>query len=151
MTHISHLLAHLINTDTSSQTFDMADSLESTLNDLGAALPEVTNQGLRGPPRDEAKAKLALEKGWVPQVQYNYEATIAPLTQREPRANDNTNPDATSAVNLPDGEELPGWMHRAKKYEWKDDYGDLAPEIPELEKELFGSELRMRKGHRFDV
>ena len=33
-----------------------------------------------------------------------------------------------------------------QKYEWKDEYGDVGPEIPELEQILFGGEFQMRKG-----
>lgn len=41
------------------------------------------------------------------------------------------------------------WYGTAEKYEWKDDYGDVGPEIPELEKILFGNEFITREGaHR---
>lgn len=38
------------------------------------------------------------------------------------------------------------WHGAAKVYEWKDEFGDVGPEVPELEKILFGGEFQMRKG-----
>ena len=34
----------------------------------------------------------------------------------------------------------------SKVYEWKDEFGDVGPEVPELERILFGGEFQMRKG-----
>jgi len=42
------------------------------------------------------------------------------------------------------------WAGSAKKYEWKDEYGDVGPEVPELEQLLFGGEFQMRKGAHFE-
>lgn len=39
----------------------------------------------------------------------------------------------------------------AKVYEWKGEYGDVAPEVPELEKMLFGGEFQVRRGQHFDA
>lgn len=39
------------------------------------------------------------------------------------------------------------WHGLARVYEWKDEYGDVAPRVPELEKELFGGEFQMRTGN----
>lgn len=41
------------------------------------------------------------------------------------------------------------WHGAAKSYEWKDEYGDVGPEVPELEKILFGGEFQMRKGEHY--
>lgn len=38
------------------------------------------------------------------------------------------------------------WRGAAKKYEWNDEYGDVGPEIKELEDILFGGEFQVRKG-----
>jgi ATP-dependent RNA helicase DDX3X len=38
------------------------------------------------------------------------------------------------------------WHGTATKYEWKDEYGEVGPRIPELEKQLFGGEFQMRRG-----
>ena len=116
----------------------MGDSWETTPTDLGTALKETTIDGApTGPPRDEAKAQLAREKGWVEQQPFNYDATIPPQ-------------DAPSDMNLPGGVEMPGWMHRASKYEWSDEYGDVGPEVPQLEKQLFGNEMKVKKGQNFE-
>ncbi|KAK3071842.1 hypothetical protein LTR53_007904 [Teratosphaeriaceae sp. CCFEE 6253] len=42
------------------------------------------------------------------------------------------------------------WGGQAAVYEWKDEYGDVGPEILELERELFGSEFKMKKGEHYD-
>lgn len=106
-----------------------------------AALRETTNemQALStGPPRDEAKIKLAREKGWVQPTAYDYNAQVPPV--------DTESANTATATNS----EMSGWMARAAKYEWKEEYGDIAPHIPELEAELFGSEYRTKKGIKFD-
>lgn len=41
------------------------------------------------------------------------------------------------------------WHGASRKYEWKDEYGEVGPEVPELEKILFGGEFQMRKGEHF--
>lgn len=102
-----------------------------------APLTESPNGALAGPPRDSAKAQLARDKGWVEQQNFNYEATVPPQEE-------------AADMNLPTGSELQGWMSRARKYEWKEEYGNVGPEDPDLEKELFGSELRLKKGVEFD-
>lgn len=38
------------------------------------------------------------------------------------------------------------WSGAARVYEWKDEYGDVGPAIPELEIALFGGEFQMRRG-----
>lgn len=42
-----------------------------------------------------------------------------------------------------------GWASNAAIYEWNDEYGDIGPEFPELEKELFGSEHHVSYGIDF--
>lgn len=118
----------------------MGDSWETTPANMATrepALTEASNGTHAGPPRDEAKAQLAREKGWVEQQNFDYSATIPPQEQ----VTDNP---------LSTGTEVQGWMSRARKYEWQEEYGDLGPEIPELEAELFGSELRLKKGVDFN-
>lgn len=111
-----------------------------------AALPEsmyaVETNGYdtSAPPvhqRDEAKVQAAREAGWV-------EAEDPDVA-----AGTSTNP--SNALWLGDNDDTaPAWMHKAAKYEWKEEYGDVGPEVPELEKLLYGSQLRVRKGGRFD-
>ena len=42
------------------------------------------------------------------------------------------------------------WASSAQRYEWQDEYGVVAPPMPELEKQLFDHELIMRAGANFD-
>lgn len=71
------------------------------------------------------------ELGWVEPQAYDYEAATA-------RGYTNTG-DVEGQT----------WAHNFKRYEWKDEYGDVGPEIPELEKELFQNETISRRGNRF--
>lgn len=41
------------------------------------------------------------------------------------------------------------WHGSARVYEWKEEYGDVAPAHPELEKILFGGEHVIRKGNHY--
>ncbi|TKA52778.1 hypothetical protein B0A55_12521, partial [Friedmanniomyces simplex] len=49
-----------------------------------------------------------------------------------------------------EGGDSHNWAGAAKKYEWKEEYGDVGPEIEELEKMLYGGEFQMHKGDRYD-
>lgn len=80
-----------------------------------------------GPPKDEAMVKAARDAGWTEPTAYNY--------------NDGEN-------NVHTDEPL--WAHKKGRYEWKEEYGNVGPEVPELEKELFHDELINRQGLKFD-
>jgi ATP-dependent RNA helicase DDX3X len=45
--------------------------------------------------------------------------------------------------------EAPTWAANAQKYEWMDEYGDIGPPIPELERQLFGADILVRSGNEF--
>ncbi|KAI7282570.1 DEAD/DEAH box RNA helicase [Hortaea werneckii] len=66
--------------------------------------------------------KKALDGGWAETTAYNYVEF-----QRTGGSSDD-------------------WFGAAAVYEWKDEYGDVAPAIPELEVMLFGGEFQMRRG-----
>jgi ATP-dependent RNA helicase DDX3X len=52
----------------------------------------------------------------------------------------------TGAVGgLQDGD----WLSNAAVYEWNEDYGEVGPAFPELEKQLFGSDLHVNAGINF--
>lgn len=38
----------------------------------------------------------------------------------------------------------------SQKYEWNDEYGDVAPKIPDLERILFGGEFQVSKGKHME-
>jgi ATP-dependent RNA helicase DDX3X len=42
------------------------------------------------------------------------------------------------------------WASNSARYEWNDEYGDVGPAVPELERQLFGSEEHVRTGIQFD-
>ena len=43
------------------------------------------------------------------------------------------------------------WHATAGVYEWNDEYGDVGPEVPELERVLFGGEFQMTKGNHMEA
>lgn len=60
--------------------------------------------------------------------------------------NERTNLDYDKLQQIGDSNE---WLGAAQVYEWKDEYGDVAPEVPELEALLYGTEQRVTEGgHR---
>ena len=76
----------------------------------------------------------AAEKGWVNPSPYNY-------TQYNKTGQEAAEALASTGVD---------WASNAARYEWKDEYGEVGPEIPELEEQLFRSEFLNRKGIKFD-
>ena len=60
------------------------------------------------------------------------------------------NPELAVAMgDGPLGVESGAWASNSAIYEWNDDFGDVGPEYPDLEKQLFGGEFRMRTGIEF--
>ena len=82
---------------------------------------------------DPEAAARARDHGWIEQNAYDYKRYNATVKD----------PDTPA--------EGPIWAVNAKKYEWKDEYGDVGPEDPVLEIDLFGSEHTMRKGEDFET
>lgn len=60
---------------------------------------------------------------WIPRLAYNYETYTA---TRDPE--------------LPRGEAFGQWAASGARYEWKEEYGDVAPRDERLEKMLFGDD-----------
>ena len=105
--------------------------------EMASALPDVTNGAVAngtGPVKNVEAAKEARDKGWVEPQEYDYSAAAAP-------------PAGVAQIG---DQGAPSWAHNAVKYEWKEDYGDVGPKIPELEEQLFRSEFLNRKGLKFD-
>lgn len=113
--------------------------------DMGDALQDITNgvngnsDAPTGPPRNEEAAKLARERGWVEPENYDYTAAAAPTTTAVAVEGD-------GLVTVADGT----WAHSAAKYEWQESFGDIGPENPALEEQLFRSETITRQGVKFD-
>ena len=72
---------------------------------------------------------------WVERTGFNYD--IYNAKSREERE------DAEKQLYTND---VPIWAASAKKYEWKDEFGDVAPPVPELELQLFRHEFINRQG-----
>ncbi|RAL12182.1 DEAD/DEAH box helicase [Aspergillus homomorphus CBS 101889] len=104
---------------------------ELDMSPLGTALDDVTNNQDN---KETNASKIARAKGWVEPESFDYELY-------------NT---SSQALQQPAGEghdsQLPEWAANAAKYEWKDEYGDVGPEIPELEEQLFRNEYINRAG-----
>lgn len=112
---------------------ELSDALNDATNGSGAG--EAT-----GPVRDEEKYKQAREAGWVAPQAYNYDAAMAKHGDAAP----------PSSIEQVDIEDMPDWMHKAVKYEWKEEYGDVGPEVPGLEAQLFRGDARTRTGQFLD-
>lgn len=96
---------------------------------MAQALTDVTNQPVTAEPIEQVQTSHGLS--WVKPQPYNYESATA-----------------QGASGTADGE--PTWAHKFARYEWKDEYGDVGPEIPELEQELFHNEYTSRRGIKFE-
>ncbi len=77
------------------------------------------------------------EAGWVPKQAYDYE--IYNKSSKE----------LFDEGLAPGGLGADDWASNATKYEWDEEYGDVGPAFPELERQLFGSEFHMRTGIEF--
>ena len=80
-------------------------------------------------------AARAREQGWAEPEKYNYTAYNA--SSREER-------EAVEAEH-----DLSDWASNAAKYEWSDEYGDVGPPHPELERLLFHEGSGTRSGVMF--
>lgn len=74
----------------------------------------------------ETMIKRAREQGWTETTAFDYEAFT-----RQGGANAD-------------------WYAAAGVYEWQDEYGEVGPEVPDLERLLFGRELRQDEGRYRD-
>lgn len=120
------------------------------------AMGEVTDAMASANLLDLEAAQRARDAGWVERETYNYAAYNA-----APNAGSNAAPSAGFNVaanpgSRDDGEateqtkDIPSWASNAMKYEWSDEYGDVGPAHPELERQLFKNELLNRTGLKFN-
>lgn len=105
---------------------------------------------------DQQAAQRARDAGWVERETYDYATYNA-----APNAGANAAPNAASSTAADHGtgdggddakeqtKDVPSWASNAMKYEWSDEYGDVGPPHPELEKQLFKNELLNRTGLKF--
>lgn len=82
----------------------------------------------------EQAYNAARAKGWVQPHATDAEAVVSA---------EGTGADAAETIE-------PVWAHTAEKYEWKEEFGEVGPRIPELENQLYRNELIVRKGLKYD-
>jgi len=108
-------------------TTEMANALSDVAaSEVAKPRPE---QNFKGAPEDDKEAEdKALEYKWPKKQVYDYPAYL-------PNKDAPINPDEATT-----------WASSAAKYEWNDEYGDVAPRVPELEAMLFNLEFLHREG-----
>ena len=101
---------------------------------------------------DLEAAQRARDAGWVERETYNYAAYNA-----APNAAPNVASSSTLNTGGAEGgaateqtQNVPSWASNAARYEWSDEYGDVGPPHPDLEKLLFKNELLNRTGLKFN-
>lgn len=99
----------------------------------------ITNGVAKVNVKDESDVQRVRDAGWVEPLKYDYDTYNAGPTTKEER-------DAAAAEGTQD---LPAWAANAAKYEWSDEYGDVAPAFKILEDELFNNEHINRTGLEF--
>src|SRR5271163_4384012 len=114
------------------------DQMKSALMDVNTTDGATTHVDKEQHLDKEHALALAREKGWVAPQAYDYETYNAPMGSSAAMA---------AATEAGQG---PLWGHNAVKYEWREEYGEVGPAIPELEDQLFRSEFLVRKGLKFD-
>lgn len=92
---------------------------------MDTALQDATNTPTQ---IDPEKLAAAHEKGWNKPTAHDYDT-----------------------YNASGNQAGASWGHATARYEWLEEYGEVAPRILELEEQLFHSDLINRKGHKLDV
>ncbi|OBT86812.1 hypothetical protein VE02_03918 [Pseudogymnoascus sp. 03VT05] len=94
-------------------------------------------------PEDPRHSEWIKQSGHATRVAYNYAAYN--MTEAERRAAEGEGPILAPGDVLQDE----GWANNATVYEWCDEYGDVGPAHPVLEKQLFGSDVHVTTGIDF--
>ncbi|KAH6671917.1 P-loop containing nucleoside triphosphate hydrolase protein [Halenospora varia] len=133
---------------------------------VAAALPVTETSGGWGaapaePTAPAAPTKTPQEHGWVQKKGYDYVAfnkTNKEIAdEKEAHAVAKGEEGAVTAPDAPATEDqgavggiaIGEWAGNAAVYEWKEEFGDVGPEFPQLEKQLFGSEFHVKAGINF--
>lgn len=112
-----------------ADNMDMAAMRAATLE--AAANPST-------PLNAEESAALVKEKGWAERQAYDYKKFSNDRSTREAEAGD------TAEEAQPVYQD--NWLSSAVRYEWDDEFGEVGPEIPKLEEQLFKDQFRQEKG-----
>lgn len=89
-----------------------------------------------------ATIKDPQQHGWVAKSEYDYSTYM--------KSGKELVAEAAAQEGVEAGVEVGGWASNAAIYEWNEEYGDVGPNHPELEKQLFGSENHVRVGIKFE-
>jgi ATP-dependent RNA helicase DDX3X len=138
------------------ETAPAALSLEDKRHVANSGVPAVESgnvETIKPSGADEYAAK-ARDAGWVKPMSYNYDAYAKGNTYERTKLSRDENVDPNCDVPFRGAggdagftDELTSWGASAAKYEWKDDYGDVGPDVPELRQQLFNSEFTQRPGN----
>lgn len=130
--------------------FDMIDALDKS-NDESQEKPTSATTGSQMisvdqdndsnvPDIEEGRARVR-NSNWPRAVRYDYS-----VYNVKPEDQDGSN-ERLGETPLPEPDDKPDWLHKAAKYEWDDEYGEIGPEVPELEEQLFHNKHIVRRGN----
>lgn len=106
-----------------------------SFSDGDPALADVTNKVNGLVVNEDAKQRVK-EANWAEPQKFDYDTY-------------NANPKDKVPVEAGEDDNVPLWAANASKYEWSDEYGDVAPRDERLERMLFGDEHQVREGDQF--
>lgn len=97
-----------------------------------------------------ADGKTPQEAGWTTKTHHDYELYGKSTKElSEMQAAQHETAASGQILDPVGGLNEGGWASSAAVYVWDDEYGDVGPEFPELEKQLFGGD-HVRSGIAFE-
>jgi ATP-dependent RNA helicase DDX3X len=127
--------------------------------EVAAALPEVA-QPTKAPVEPEQVGETEMEAaaqahGWVTKTSYDYETYNMSSKELQDARKAALAAEAEAGEGQGEdngvmGVETGGWASNAAIYEFNEEYGEVGPAVPALEKQLFGGEFVMRTGIKFE-
>ncbi len=109
------------------------------MSENGEALADVTNKVANIQVNEEA-IKRVRDAQWAEPQKFDYDAYNAGPRDAGPSV-----PTASADADA----NAPSWAANAIRYEWSEEYGDVAPRHEALEKMLFKDDNQMKKGDQF--
>ena len=107
-------------------------------------------------PVNRSQVPLATNWSAIKPIEYDYsvynattreEREVAEKAISERRAAEQKEEDQDGEFTA----DVPLWASNAVKYEWRDEYGDIGPAQPELEKQLFRDRFTNRAGSKLET
>lgn len=130
-----------------STTEDAFAALSVKDSDQATTPNGISSAKAEGNLKDLESAQLARAKGWVEPEKYDYETYNASRGREEATGFGGQ----TTSGETETTQDVPEWAANAAKYEWNDEYGEVGPPFPDLEKQLFKDEFTNRIGLNFKV